>query len=92
MYFTQITAPLTNSALPCFISQRAGVARRAGACVRLASAVSPGKCRRHRSAPLAVPTLAARRLSDGGRVCERVQRVKRLGAVSEGQPALHYAA
>ena len=90
MYFTQITAPLTNSALPCFISQREGVARRA------------------RSRPLFHPESAdataarrwllgcadsrRRRLSDGGRVCARVQRVKRLGAVSEGQPALHYAA
>lgn len=92
MYFTQITPPLTNSALPCSHIPKGG--RHAQSPRRfwrpLFHPESADATARHRSAPLAAPTLAA--LSDGGRVCARVQRVKRLGAVLEGQPALHYAA
>ena len=85
MCFTQITAPLTISPALFYI-QKEGLGR------HFHPQLSPGSA----DAIAARRSLAAdsrrRSLSDGGRVCARVQRVKRLGAVSEGQPALHYAA
>ena len=89
VYFTNITPPLTNSALHCFTSQREGVTRRARLLrVRYFTRKVPTPPQRAVGCCADSP----RQLSDGGRVCARVQRVKRLGAVSEGQPALHYAA